>query len=336
MEEALIDGLILAACANGKRSDSGYKREAWEHCKKKVQEACYSGQTITRDQLKNKHDTFKREYKTWKELSNLSGFAVNEDGTVSGDSDALDRYYEAHPDARKYRTQPLRFADKLSQLFDGIVATGQDAVTIESLLPAASIESSPSTVRSPSTYSIPSNRSSTPRGRAGYESDNRKSKRAVADRLARKVGDIAEQLEAMVRVMDTDHQRDALLILMSDFMVLHPQLLLKLTELLESELKAKAFKLWPANMRYIWARRELLRARDELVSVDFSLEEFQEAIDAVKWEGEGALTLVERVECESTMLGIEVDSSDVLMAMGTSLTPCSSSPIAIGSLLVDS
>ena len=154
--------------------------------------------------------------------------------------------------------------------------------------------------------------------------------------MARKVGDIAEQLEAMVRVMDTDHQRDALLILMSDFMVLHPQLLLKLTELLESELKAKAFKLWPANMRYIWARRELLRARDELVSVDFSLEEFQEAIDAVKWEGEGALTLVERVECESTMLGIEVDSSDVLMAMGTSLTPCSSSPIAIGSLLVDS
>lgn len=122
---------------------------------------------------------------------------------------------------------------------------------IESLLPAKSIES----VERSLSWDIKSTASLALRKRSEEDSNSSyKSKRViVTDCLARQVGSIAVQLKAIVAVIDTNYQRDALGILIKDFMVLHLQLLLTLAEVLESELKAKSFKLLPSPIRRHWA-----------------------------------------------------------------------------------
>jgi len=46
----------------------------------------------------------------------------------------MDLYFEAHPEASKFRETPIDFEDQLFELFDGVLVTGKYAVSIDSLL----------------------------------------------------------------------------------------------------------------------------------------------------------------------------------------------------------
>jgi hypothetical protein len=75
-EELLLSTLVVQANI-GKRSDTGYKPEAWEACicqlKLDLDFVC------TRDQAKGKNNTLKAHFKSWCELGKQSGFGWDED-----------------------------------------------------------------------------------------------------------------------------------------------------------------------------------------------------------------------------------------------------------------
>ncbi|KAF2180470.1 hypothetical protein K469DRAFT_753183 [Zopfia rhizophila CBS 207.26] len=57
----------------------------------------------------------------------------------------LQEYFNAHPKAKKFKSRPLEFKEQHRQLFEGVLATGQDALLINNIItndfkPAQSVE----------------------------------------------------------------------------------------------------------------------------------------------------------------------------------------------------
>ncbi|KAH8730725.1 hypothetical protein GQ44DRAFT_822893 [Phaeosphaeriaceae sp. PMI808] len=84
MELALIEAFVTAI-DRGWRADSGYKAEAWA----------------------NKHNALKKDWKVWVDLTNQSRFEIGPDRVVNADCGALETYFRAHKDARKFKNKPL-------------------------------------------------------------------------------------------------------------------------------------------------------------------------------------------------------------------------------------
>lgn len=62
------------ASANGKRANSGFKKEAWEHVGREVQAVYIGFYAIPLQKVKQKEDAFKGYYKGWKLLREQFGF----------------------------------------------------------------------------------------------------------------------------------------------------------------------------------------------------------------------------------------------------------------------
>jgi hypothetical protein len=127
MEAGMLQGLVQAI-HQGLRADSSYKKEGWQMA---LDGAClHTRYPITIKQIKSKHDVHKRDWKVWKELCSQSGWGWDEDkGTPIASEEVMDTYFTAHPDAAKFRDTPLPFLEELTELFEGVVATGNYAVT---------------------------------------------------------------------------------------------------------------------------------------------------------------------------------------------------------------
>lgn len=132
MKNALVEALVneIERC---KRADSGYKKEAWEYARNEVQRVA-GGAIITVTHCKNKLDGFKKNWKVWIDLTNQSGFGVDAQGVVTGPDHALEAYFEAHKDARKFKYKPIKYEKLLRRLFEGVLATGQQAMSVEDLI----------------------------------------------------------------------------------------------------------------------------------------------------------------------------------------------------------
>jgi hypothetical protein len=76
MEETMIQELVRQVVDNGKRADSGFKREAWTAVVDVVQ-AC-TGQEITVERCKNKMDVLKGLWRGFNFLLKHSGFGYDE------------------------------------------------------------------------------------------------------------------------------------------------------------------------------------------------------------------------------------------------------------------
>ena len=61
----------MRAMRRGLRADSSYKKEGWEMALEAVQ-AVTTLYVVTIKQIKNKHDTYKKDWKVWKELCSQS------------------------------------------------------------------------------------------------------------------------------------------------------------------------------------------------------------------------------------------------------------------------
>ena len=78
METTLVEELVEQTRL-GKRSDQGWKREAWEAVRTKIQ-SVYTGPIhITIDQVKNKENIYYARYKEFVFLENNSGFGYKDD-----------------------------------------------------------------------------------------------------------------------------------------------------------------------------------------------------------------------------------------------------------------
>ena len=78
---------LLEQAQDGKRADSGFKKEAWESVLREVQ-AVYTGPyPIPLQKVKQKEQTFKGLYKDWKFLRDQSGFGWDEETRMVTASD---------------------------------------------------------------------------------------------------------------------------------------------------------------------------------------------------------------------------------------------------------
>jgi hypothetical protein len=132
MEEAMLDALIEAR-SNGLQTEATYRPAGWQMALDAVQKI--TSYPVELRQIKSKHDTHKKDWKIWKDFCGQSAFIWNaQKGVPTGPPEVLEAYFEAHPEARKFRDSPLAFADKLALLLDNHRATGQHASSLNQIL----------------------------------------------------------------------------------------------------------------------------------------------------------------------------------------------------------
>ena len=78
---------LLEQAQDGKRADSGFKKEAWDSVLKEVQEVYIGPYPIPLQKVKQKEQTFKGLYKDWKFLRDQSGFGWDEETRMVTASD---------------------------------------------------------------------------------------------------------------------------------------------------------------------------------------------------------------------------------------------------------
>ena len=75
---------LVDQCRNGKRAESGYKKEAWIVVLEDVKAAASSKtsvdlELVTLSKIKSKQDFIKGKWKEWVRINELSGWGWNED-----------------------------------------------------------------------------------------------------------------------------------------------------------------------------------------------------------------------------------------------------------------
>ena len=70
---------LLEQAQDGKRADSGFKKEAWDSVLREVQRVYSGPYLIPLNKVKQKEQTFKGYYKDWKFLRDQSGFGWDEE-----------------------------------------------------------------------------------------------------------------------------------------------------------------------------------------------------------------------------------------------------------------
>ncbi|KAH9159150.1 hypothetical protein LEN26_002488 [Aphanomyces euteiches] len=115
-DEFLVTAL-QAQVVKGKRSDSGYKREAWVEVTAAFNDRF--GTTYHVSKIKSRLDCLKRDYKDVKYLRENSGFGWNgELGLPTAPDDS-------NPNCKKFRSVPFPLFERLAILLDGAYADGR-------------------------------------------------------------------------------------------------------------------------------------------------------------------------------------------------------------------
>jgi hypothetical protein len=297
MVEALLQTLIDKAVDEGMRTDSGYREQVWPFVIDAVSRAV-GGQPMTEGQCKSKHDSCKEGYELWLALTGFSGFAQGPDGGVLAETQVLTDYFIAHPKAGKFRTKPLEFDNLHWQLFHGIAATGQDAMTIENLLGKRNefdgqdgqLDAVDGCVERDGMRIEPSvapEFNALHRKRAGTQSisqavKKRGKKGTSVDHLEMNLGRIVDGVDRLVRQMGKDCQRDAIIKFMGAYQALDDQLKWAILNLFEKEFLAKIFiSLRPRSIQRSWVKRQL-----DTLSTQAEFEHLGELVEGVNWDGE--------------------------------------------------
>ncbi|KAH8730011.1 hypothetical protein GQ44DRAFT_756533 [Phaeosphaeriaceae sp. PMI808] len=298
MELALVEALA-AAVVRGHRADSGYKKDAWDTAVKEV--SLVAGFTIIEQQCKNKHNALKKDYKTWVELKSQSGFELGPHGLVDADRGALKAYFAAHKDARKFQHKTLQHEELLHTLFEGVLATGDGAMSIDDAIGgvSSSDEIKPSTEEesTPSCVDL-TDETAPPRKRAGTASlvRIRKSKKSTAsDRLGDKLVGISTQIESLAAAVRDDPQQRALSILTDSFKILPFELSYVVSVTFSDIFIAKYFISLQPVFRKKWVHKELLKHRNELSNELYDGRSFDQLVKSIIWDGDRELELREIV-----------------------------------------
>ena len=132
MEGAMLQGLIQAI-RKGLRADSSYKKEGWQMALDGARSQ--TNYPVSLKQIKSKHDVHKRDWKVWKDLCSQSRWGWDDDkGVPVASEDVMNTYFEANPDAARFRNAPPAYLEELEELFEGVIATGNLAVTVDEAL----------------------------------------------------------------------------------------------------------------------------------------------------------------------------------------------------------
>lgn len=270
MERVLLTSLLEAGEEQGQKEYRSWKKTALEKAKRDVQSVA-GWSVVTPQAIKNKIDNWKKNWKIWEHLTLQSGFGVDEYGMVTGDPHALEAYFTAQPEARRFKLKPLQFAKELGQLFS-VLTTGGNAVTVDDLINQTTDDTSPSPSSSSEVSSVVGSKRSAP---ASVTSSSKR-RRMVVDQLGR----LTTQLSNLVAAMQQDYQRDAIQIVELEYQHLPYKLKMALIYAFENEYTAKVFCLVGPAMRPSWVRQLLLDRREIIIGSGVDLEQFNAAIDS--------------------------------------------------------
>ena len=294
MLEVFLDALVLKVVEEGMRADSGFKREAWTYA---LEQVLKINSSVTLDHCKSKITTCKEDWKLWSGLTRLSGFSATEHGVVVADNKVLQEYFDAHPKAKKFKSRPLEFEEQHRQLFEGVLATGQDALLIDDAVaddfePAQSIERDPSVDTSQATEEDGDVEQKLSRKRAGSRSvgralEKRGRKQTGLDRLQLEIGLMRAEIGRLADSAQRDDQREAIAEFMRTYQALDDRLKFAMLSVFERPIAAKTFlSLWPRSTQKGWVKRELEKMYDQQV-----FDNFAEVVESMEWEGDGELKL---------------------------------------------
>ncbi|CAK4094204.1 unnamed protein product [Aphanomyces euteiches] len=122
-DEFLVTAL-QAQVVKGKRSDSGYKKEAWVEVTAAFNDRF--GTTYHVSKIKSRLDCLKRDYKDVKYLRKNSGFGYNgELGLPTAPDDVWTSICKSNPKCKKFRSVPFPLFERLAILLDGAYADGR-------------------------------------------------------------------------------------------------------------------------------------------------------------------------------------------------------------------
>lgn len=292
MIEAML-AILVTEVHEGRRSDNGYKKEAWSEVVKAVQDVGGPA-ALHSDVCKSKYESLKKDFRVYCALIGQSGFSVDDEGVVTGPPEALDAYFEAHKEARKFKSRGLKYLEQLRVLFDGVLATGQDSMSASDLINSIERDHT-ETPASPSESRSMSLPIQTPRKRAfsnSTASSVRSAKRlTTSNRIGGEVKALTTQIKAFVEVMDKDVQVDALELFMERFEPINDLLKLAFVEVFKDEYAAKSFTTLTPKIRLKWVQRELLMRRTDLIGGLINAAEFDAAVDEVDWDSDGVVRL---------------------------------------------
>ncbi|POM71939.1 hypothetical protein PHPALM_11429 [Phytophthora palmivora] len=123
----LIESMTYQARA-GKRSDSGFKKEAWVAVTAAINQKF--GLELVKQQIKSRLQTLKGKYTAVSGMLSASGFGWDPvRNVVLVHDDVWEDYVKGNPKCVDYRQTPLTYYNVLVELFEGIYATGEHAIT---------------------------------------------------------------------------------------------------------------------------------------------------------------------------------------------------------------
>ncbi|KAI5308484.1 hypothetical protein KEM55_005586 [Ascosphaera atra] len=132
-EEVLLDSPIESK-KEGLCDGASFKPEAWSAAVKAMREKT-GDRNFQCKRCENKHQAFKKEWSEWQDfLKAISGWTATHKGTYKSPASVTEEFFLAHPKYGKFRYRSIRHADKLAELFEGNLATGEDAASIRTVV----------------------------------------------------------------------------------------------------------------------------------------------------------------------------------------------------------
>ncbi|KAI5303502.1 hypothetical protein KEM55_000516, partial [Ascosphaera atra] len=129
--EALIDSLLVSKTLN-EGEGANFKPSAWTRAMQAVREKAKV--RVDRKQCENKLQLLKKDWCLWLGfLAAISGWGKENDMPHATRS-TTKVFFAAHPQYKKFEKQPLKFEEKLAMLFEGALATGEDAIGVRRLV----------------------------------------------------------------------------------------------------------------------------------------------------------------------------------------------------------
>jgi hypothetical protein len=108
MEEAMLNAMVKTM-KDGHVAETGYKPIVWNAAVQAVREAAHANQ-VSIKQVKSKNESQKKDWRAWEHLCSQSGWGWDDELQVPiAEEDVMDRYFDAHPEASKFRLRALDF-----------------------------------------------------------------------------------------------------------------------------------------------------------------------------------------------------------------------------------
>ena len=128
----MLEGLVKAV-QKGYRVDSSYKAKGQKLALNCI--LAVANQAVNLKHVKSKHDSYKKDQKTWKELCALSSWGWDEaKGVPVASKEVIDIYFNANPKAVKFYNMLPAFLNILQELFEGVLAIGSNIRSINKVI----------------------------------------------------------------------------------------------------------------------------------------------------------------------------------------------------------